>query len=115
MLQIDGYNIGIPSGDTLSMRVQFAGASVPAGTQVLFTVRLNPGDQQGILERTYIVDGDGGILIYLIGSETRLPPGTYAWDLRLIWPIEGAPARIITPFVPAKFKVLEVVGRVEGG
>lgn len=110
MVALNGKDIQVSKGDTLSLQVAFTGDELPEGTKVLFTVRENPADPDALFEKEYEPEGNT-ISIYLDALETNHAPGVYVWDLRVILPEEEFRlARVITPFVPAKFEVLEVVG-----
>lgn len=113
MLIVNGYDIKISKGDTLILKVHFNNANFPKMTKVLFTVRTYPNNPDHVILKEYTFDENGDIIIFIPSQETNIFPFEYSWDIRVLIPIEGQTEfEVVTPFVPAKFEVLKVVGNV---
>lgn len=111
LFAVDRYNIKITKGDTMILTVHFNDVVIPEGTVALFTVKTYPNSPLPLIERQYLIDENNEIKIILSGNETELVPAEYSWDIRILMK-HGENTEVITPFAPAKFEILKVVGNV---
>lgn len=105
MFVVNGTDVTISREDTGVLTVAMSG-DVPAdGTTAIVTVRKNIGTATSVWEKRLTVQS-GQILINLSTHDTDIAPGAYYWDIRLLY--DGGD--VYTPFAPAVFQIVEVVG-----
>lgn len=106
MVQINGNDIALTRGDTLTLGLRFGGRVAPPTARALFTVKKNPRDRQAVIEKTLPIR-DSAAVLTLAPEDTRaLSVRTYFWDVRLLY----AEGQVYTPMEYAAFQVLEVIG-----
>lgn len=111
MNRINGYDIEVTKGDSLTLRLTFTGRDIPAGTEGQFTVKKRPRDTEALVEKAVTVGTDGNVTLLLTPEDTSLSAGTYFWDMRVMVPgTEGMPSEVITPMEYAAFQVLDAIG-----
>lgn len=106
MLTVEGNDIALTRGDSLTLALCFEGRTVPPTARARFSVKRCPQEEAPLIERTLPVT-DSRALLRLAPSDTQaLPPRTYFWDVRLLY----ADGTVTTPMDYAAFEVLEVIG-----
>lgn len=114
MYRINGYDVEITRGDSLTLRVLFSGRDLPEGTDAVFTLKSRPRDSAHLLQKRFDAS-DGQAVLTLAPQETDLPPRTYYWDLRLQIPQDAGGYEVYTPMEYAAFTVLQAIGTDMGG
>lgn len=117
MFRIDGNKISISRGDTALMAIEAGGVTLDDNDRVIFTIKTNDGN---VLFQMTLTPKDNRVLIPFVNEDTQnWERGTYKWDARFaidaIYGNDGSVIdgkEILTPMIPAEFKVLEVVGEV---
>lgn len=109
MVTLNGYDIELTRGDTLLLRIDLSGRSMPDGTDAVFTLKKNIHSTEAIIQKRFGAS-DGSVSILLAPRETNLKPGVYYWDLRLQIPQAEGGYEVLTPMEYAAFAVLDVVG-----
>lgn len=107
MIKIKGMDVSVSKKDSASYTVTFDGDIPPDGTEALVSIKRNPNVNEAMLEKKYTIS-DGMIDVNFTSEETDFVPSVYYWDIRLIY----EDGKVFTPFNPAKFEILEVVGNV---
>lgn len=111
MYRIDGYDIELTRGDSLSLRIDLKGRDLPEGTEAVLTVKKRVRDAQPVLVKR--CDASGEILtVALETQETDIAPGTYVWDVRVCIPREDGTVEVVTPMEYAALTILNAVGTV---
>lgn len=114
MYRIEGYDIELTRGDSLTLRIDLKGRDLPEGTEACMTVKKRVRDENIILQKR--CDASQEILtIALEAEETNLEPGMYVWDVRLRIPRENGTYEIYTPMEYAALVILETVGTEMAG
>lgn len=109
MYRINGYDIELTRGDSLTLRIDLKGRDLPEGTEAFMTVKKRVRDEEIVLQKQ--CDASEEILtIALEAKEAELPPGMYVWDVRLRIPREDGGYEIYTPMEYAALTILEAVG-----
>ena len=109
MYRIDGYDIELTKGDSLTLRIDLMGRDLPEGSEAVFTVKKRMRDEQPVLVKR--CDASGEILTLSMESgETDIAPGTYVWDVRLRIPREDGSIEVYTPMEYAALVILDAVG-----
>lgn len=115
MVEINGYDIQLTRGDSLFLRIDLSGRSLPEGTDAVFTVKKSIRSDEVLIRKRFDAS-DEVVSIQLTSRETRLDPGVYVWDVRLQIPTGDGSFEVHTPMEYAAFVVLESVGEpVEDG
>lgn len=99
----------ISKGDTAQIDLHF-GYDVPQnGTVCVMSLKEYTSRAAVIWEKEQTIEG--GIVSFIIASSDtdNLASGDYKWDVRLYY-IDGT---VLTPFTPATFKILDVVGNIK--
>lgn len=111
MYRIEGYDIELTRGDSLTLRIDLKGRDLPAGTEAVFTVKKRVRDAQPVLLKRF--DASDEILtVALENADTDLIPGAYVWDVRLRIPREDGSIEVVTPMEYAALIILDAVGTV---
>ena len=116
MFEVQGHTIRISQGDTGVVTFRVEGVTLSEADRAVFTVR---GGCAGVLKKV-VAPQDGGFCVPLASGETQaMPPGLYSWDLRIVLEakVDGQGAvtdgrEVITPWLPGRFEVMKVVGRI---
>lgn len=116
MLQIKGLHIRLSRGDSACITIEAAGLELSELDRAVVTVKKTPDSPIPIIENT--LSAYDGVFVWEIGSaDTVHLSGMYYWDLRFIigsihdsGEIVENGARIITPFSPQPFEIMEVIG-----
>lgn len=109
MYRINGYDIELTRGDSLTLRVLLSGRDLPEGTDAVFTLKTKPKETAYLLQKRFDAS-DEQVVIALAPDETDLAPRTYYWDLRLQIPLDTGGYEIYTPMEYAAFTILDVIG-----
>lgn len=109
MYRINGYDVELTRGDSLTLRVLLSGRELPEGTDAVFTLKTKPRETAHLLQKRFDAS-DEQVVITLLPEETDLPPRTYYWDLRLQIPLETGGYEVFTPMEYAAFTILDVIG-----
>lgn len=107
------FDIEVTRGDTALLRIDLSGRDLPDGTEAVFTVKKNLGDEEPVLQKRFDAS-DEVLSILLHPQETDLEPGVYLWDVRLLIPLQEGGWEICTPMHYASLTVLETVGSFAG-
>jgi len=111
LYRIDGYDIELTRGDSLTLRIDLKGRNLPEGTEAVFTVKKRMRDERSVLVKR--CDASEEILtVALEAGETDIAPGTYVWDVRLRIPREDGSIEVVTPMEYAALTILGAVGTV---
>ena len=117
MFEIKGRRIQLSCGDTGTLVASARGVTLGAADRVLLTVRRDGGT--AVIEKVETPDAEGTVRFHFKNADTEeLEPGGYLWDLRYVLGAALTDGRVtdgekvITPFAPASFEVMEVVGDV---
>lgn len=109
MYRINGYDVELTRGDSLTLRVLLSGRDLPEGTDAVFTLKTRPKETAHLLQKRFDAS-DEEVTITLLPEETDLPPRTYYWDLRLQIPQDAGGYEVFTPMEYAAFTILDVIG-----
>lgn len=109
MYRIDGYDIELTRGDSLTLRIDLTGRDLPEGTEAFMTIKKRVRDDEILLQKRCDA-ADEILTIALEAEETDLSPGMYVWDIRLRIPREDGSFEIHTPMEYAALVILEAVG-----
>lgn len=107
MIEIKGKTIAIGRGESLPLKLSFSKDVPEDGTEVRFTVKKKTEDVSALIEVSDNIE-DGEVCIQLSHDDTNQSPGTYVWDVQLVY--ENGDVSI--PMDPAPFLIKEAVGRV---
>ena len=109
MYRINGYDVELTRGDSLTLRVLLSGRDLPEGTDAVFTLKTKPRETAHLLQKRFDAS-DEQVIITLTPDETDLAPRTDYWDLRLQIPQDAGGYEIYTPMEYAAFTILDVIG-----
>lgn len=109
MYRINGYDVELTRGDSLTLRVLLSGRDLPEGTDAVFTLKSKPRDTAHLLQKRFDAS-DEQVIITLTPDEMDLTPRTYYWDLRLQIPLDEGGYEVYTPMEYAAFTILDVIG-----
>lgn len=118
MFELYGRTIRLSRGDTGIIPFRIDGVKLEAEDRAVFTVKARSG--QIILQKVLAPKDESLFYMPFVNDETDdMKPGIYEWDLRVVL---GAQVNskgmvtdgreVITPWPPAKFEVVKVVGEV---
>lgn len=101
--------IWISRGDTAQIDIHFGYDVPPDGTVCVMSLKEYTSREAVIWEKEVAVEN--GLVSFVIATNdtNNLGFGDYKWDLRLYY-IDGT---VLTPFKPAIFKIIEVVGNIK--
>ena len=117
MFEIRGRRIRVSRGDTGTLVASARGVTLGEADRVLLTVRGEDG--AAVIEKVETPDAEGTARFHFVNADTEeLEPGGYLWDLRYALGATMTDGRVtdgervVTPFAPSGFEVMEVVGDV---
>jgi len=107
MVIVEGTTIRMTRGDTATLTIHFDGDIPEDGTLCVMSVKTNVFASTPLIEKSLPVE-DGAVTFDLLAEDTiPLAVGEYKWDIRLFY---ETGEWVATPFMPAPFIVLGVVG-----
>ena len=118
MFNVSGLSIQISAGDTGVIRFEIEGTSLTEKDRGVFTVK----NRNGMIMIKKIIQPErkNEICVPFVNGDTEhLTPGVYEWDMRIAIKAKIAEngdvvdgESVVTPYLPARFTVLKVVGNV---
>lgn len=112
MISIDRNTIEATQGDSVRFTISITGRNVPEGTEAVVTVKDTYWEPAGPKIEKRLPVMSGKVHVLLDPEETRLAPGEYVWDVRLIEPAEDGGAYVLTPMEYGVFRMLPAIGRI---
>lgn len=109
MIRVDyDKNITVSKGDVAKLKIKFSNNI--NGYKCYFTVKKNISDQSPVFSNTYTIINDS-VDIDLSHSDTNRTKGIYYYDMRIV-DRTSSPSKIITPFEPKKFIIIDTVKEI---
>ena len=103
-------DVQISRGDSGSLQIDLkTETKIEDGTPVLISLKRYVGDDTPIWEKTREIINNK-LIIDITPQDTDIETMSYVWDFRILY----SDTMIVSPIVPSSFRILEVVGDVEG-
>ena len=110
MLRVVGRCVALSRGDTGRLRLTFTGLQLTDDDVIIFTVRPLPGSYDKIIEKRTTATDNVAVVVFTPDDTQEMTPFRYAYDVRILKTIDNGTVDVLTPYPPAAFDIVEVIG-----